>query len=73
MEKELDEIASWVAEVRLTDFSSSVISRAKLLLLDFVGCVFAGSTIDESEQAFYLTEPGEYRVAGRPVSGSSIS
>lgn len=71
MEKELDEIASWVAEVRLTDFSSSVISRAKLLLLDFVGCVFAGSTIDESEQAFYLAEPGEYRVAGRPVSGSS--
>ena len=71
MDEELDDIARWVAEVRLSDISVSVVARAKLLLLDFVGCVFAGSKIDESEQAFYLAEVGQIGVAGRSVSDSS--
>ena len=71
MDQTLETIADWVANVKLADFSPAVVNRARLLLLDFIGCVFAGSEIQECEQAFYLGEPGEYLVAGRRLSNAS--
>ena len=62
------QIAHWAAEMKLSDISIERQHRAKIALLDFLGCVHAASQFPESESAFVLSQPGPHKVPGKKQS-----
>ena len=59
------QIAHWSSEMKLSDISKERQHRAKIALLDFLGCVHAASQFPESESAFVLSQPGPHKVPGK--------
>ncbi|MFM9991259.1 MAG: MmgE/PrpD family protein [Burkholderiaceae bacterium] len=59
------QIAHWACESKLSDISIERQHRAKIALLDFLGCVHAASQFPESESAFVLSQTGSHSIPGK--------
>lgn len=57
-------IAQWVTEVSPANISKARLFRAKVAVLDFLGCVYAASALPEAQTAFTLARPGLFSVPG---------
>lgn len=57
-------IARFVCTLKASDVAASRRHRMRIALLDFLGCVLAGSTLPEAAQTRVLARPGNIRVPG---------
>ena len=57
-------IARFVCTLKASDVAASRRHRMRIALLDFLGCVLAGSTLPEAAQTRVLARSGNIRVPG---------
>ncbi|MGE0310801.1 MAG: MmgE/PrpD family protein [Lautropia sp.] len=57
-------IARWACTLRPEDVPAARHRRMRVALLDFLGCVLAGSALPEAAQARALAQPGSTKVPG---------
>ena len=58
-------IARWIHALRPESVGPQRLHRARIAMLDFLGCALAGSTLPEAREACVLARPGDVRVPGR--------